>query len=184
MGVEVESELAAREQRIYSELPVPKAVAGMVIPTIISQIITVIYNLADTWYVGLTGNAATVAAISLCLPVYNIMTAFANLFGIGGASVVTRAVGGEHPHRAQRAFAIAIWGGADRSGSLLTAPGRVRKALPAVSAPQGLTGYCIVLCHSEAVGERIHPVGIAGHGGCGAADRSDPGGEAVPRSRS
>lgn len=110
MGVEAESELAAREQRIYSELPVPKAVAVMVIPTIISQIITVIYNLADTWYVGLTGNAATVAAISLCLPVYNIMTAFANLFGIGGASVVTRAVGGEHPHRAQRAFAIAVWG--------------------------------------------------------------------------
>lgn len=109
MGVEAESELAAREQRIYSELPVPKAVAVMVIPTIISQIITVIYNLADTWYVGLTGNAATVAAISLCLPVYNIMTAFANLFGIGGASVVTRAVGGEHPHRAQRAFAIAVW---------------------------------------------------------------------------
>lgn len=48
MGVEAESELAAREQRIYSELPVPKAVAVMVIPTIISQIITVIYNLADT----------------------------------------------------------------------------------------------------------------------------------------
>ena len=95
---EEESEIASREQRIFAEYPVPRAVATMVIPTIISQIITVIYNLADTWYVGLTGNAAAVAAISLCLPVYNIMTAIANLFGIGGSSVLARALGTNHKH--------------------------------------------------------------------------------------
>ena len=44
-----ESEILNREQRIFAEYPVPKAVATMVIPTIISQIITVIYNLSDTW---------------------------------------------------------------------------------------------------------------------------------------
>ncbi len=103
-----ESALALREREIYAELPVPKAVATMIIPTIISQIITVIYNMADTWFVGLTGNAAAVAAISLCLPVFNIMTAIANLFGIGGASVITRAIGGDHPHRARRAFVLAV----------------------------------------------------------------------------
>ncbi len=108
--LEEESEIARRERKIYAEDPVPKAVAAMVIPTIISQIITVIYNLADTWYVGLTGNAAAVAAISLCLPVYNIMTAIANLFGIGGSSVITRAIGEEHHHRARRAFVLAVRG--------------------------------------------------------------------------
>ena len=61
--IEEESELMTREQQIFAEYPVPKAVASMVVPTIISQIITVIYNLADTWYLGLTGNAAAVAAI-------------------------------------------------------------------------------------------------------------------------
>lgn len=81
----------------------------MIIPTIISQIITVIYNLADTWFVGLTNNAPAVAAISLCLPVYNIMTAIANLFGIGGASVITRAIGKKHYHRARRAFVLSIY---------------------------------------------------------------------------
>lgn len=105
-----QSEIALREKRIYADYPVPKAVAAMVIPTIISQIITVIYNLADTWYVGLTGNAAAVAAISLCLPVYNIMTAIANLFGIGGSSVITRAVGENHHHRARRAFVLSVRG--------------------------------------------------------------------------
>ncbi len=107
---EEESELALREQQIYGDMPVPKAVAAMIIPTIISQIITVIYNLADTWYVGLTGNAAAVAAISLCLPVYNIMAAIANLFGIGGSSVITRAIGEGHHHRARRAFVLSVRG--------------------------------------------------------------------------
>lgn len=114
---EEKSELALREQRIYGDMPVPKAVATMIIPTITSQIITVIYNLADTWYVGLTGNAAAVAAISLCLPVYNIMTAIANLFGIGGSSVITRAIGEGHHHRARRAFVLAV------RGALITAAG-------------------------------------------------------------
>lgn len=105
-----ESEIALREKQIYADFPVPKAVATMVIPTIISQIITVVYNLADTWYVGLTENAAAVAAISLCLPVYNIMTAIANLFGIGGSSVITRAIGENHHHRARRAFVLSVRG--------------------------------------------------------------------------
>ncbi len=107
---EGETGIAFREKMIYADMPVPKAVATMVIPTIISQIVTVIYNLADTWYVGLTENAAAVAAISLCLPVYNIMTAIANLFGIGGCAVITRAVGEGHTHRARRAFVLSVRG--------------------------------------------------------------------------
>lgn len=47
----------------------------MIIPTVISQIILVIYNLADTWFVGLRGNAAMIAAISVCLTVYTMLTA-------------------------------------------------------------------------------------------------------------
>lgn len=105
-----ESETLSREREVFEKYSVPKAVAAMAIPTVISQVITVIYNLADTWYVGLTGNASAVAAISLCLPVYNIMTAFANLFGIGGASVIARALGDDHRHRAQRAFTLSIRG--------------------------------------------------------------------------
>lgn len=109
-AVNEEADIALREKRIYADYSVPKAVGTMIIPTVISQIITVVYNLADTWFVGFTGNAAAVAAISLCLPVYNIMTAIANLFGIGGAGVVTRAIGENHPHRARRAFVLAVWG--------------------------------------------------------------------------
>lgn len=64
----------------------------MIASTIVSQIILVVYNLADTWYVGLTENAAAVAAISLCLTIYNILSAVSNLFGIGGAGALIGAV--------------------------------------------------------------------------------------------
>ncbi len=105
-----ESQVARREKQIFAEMPVPKAVAAMVVPTVISQLITVIYNLADTWYVGLANNAAAVAAISLCLPVYNIITAIANLFGIGGASYIARALGVNNQEKAKRAFALSVKG--------------------------------------------------------------------------
>jgi len=105
-----ELESLSREQQIFEKYPVRKAVAAMAIPTVISQVITVIYNLADTWYVGLTGNAATVAAISLCLPVYCIMTAIGNLFGIGGSSVIARAIGAKRTDRAQAAYSLALRG--------------------------------------------------------------------------
>lgn len=99
-----------KEQIIFSQYPIPKAIAVMAVPTIFSQLITVVYNLADTWFVGLTGNAAAVAAISLCLPVYNMMTAFSNLFGIGGASVSARALGAQRTDRAQKAFFRTVTG--------------------------------------------------------------------------
>lgn len=103
-----ETEIALCEKMIYADMPVPKAVGMMIIPTIISQIITVIYNLDDTWFVGLTNNAAAVAVISLCLPVCNIMIAIANLFGIGGASFITRAIKEGHKYRARRAFVLSV----------------------------------------------------------------------------
>lgn len=82
----------------------------MVLPTIASQIIFVIYNLADTWYVGLTGDANAVAAVSLCLPVYTILSAISNLFGIGGAAAISRALGRNSREDAKNIFALSLWG--------------------------------------------------------------------------
>ena len=98
-----------KEKYIFEQLPIPKALAAMILPTILSQIIHVVYNLADTWFVGLTNDPNAVAAVSLCLPVYNLLTGFSNMFGIGGASVVSRALGLNHPTRARRAFSCAFW---------------------------------------------------------------------------
>lgn len=106
----MESEKESREKKIFEEYPVHKAVAAMALPTIVSQIIFVIYNLADTWYVGLTENANAVAAVSLCLPVYTMMSGISNLFGIGGASVLARALGQGDIKKARSTFACSLWG--------------------------------------------------------------------------
>lgn len=53
------------EKELFETIPVPRAVATLANPTIISQVVTMIYNLADTFFVGQIGNPYMVAAVSL-----------------------------------------------------------------------------------------------------------------------
>lgn len=72
------------EEELFEKMPVPKAVATLAVLTIIGQIVTMIYNLADTFFVGQMGNPYMVAAVSLVSPWFNLLTALGNLFGLGG----------------------------------------------------------------------------------------------------
>lgn len=100
-----------KETEIFENYSIPKAVAALAVPTVITQIITIIYNFADTWYVGLTNNSAAIAALSVCMPIYVLMAAIANLFGIGASSVISRSLGARNLEKARRAFSFALWGG-------------------------------------------------------------------------
>ena len=77
------------EKELFETMPVPKAVATLAIPTVISQVVTMIYNLADTFFVGQIGNPYMVAAVSLVSPWSNLLTALGNLFGLGGGSLIS-----------------------------------------------------------------------------------------------
>lgn len=102
---------AQREKYLFEEMPVPQAVATLAIPTIISQVVTMIYNLADTFFVGQLGDPAMVAAVSLVSPWFNLLTALGNLFGLGGSSLVSRMLG-VHDHKdIKYVSAFSIWGG-------------------------------------------------------------------------
>lgn len=81
------------KNELFETMPVPAALAKMAIPTVISQLITLIYNIADTWFIGQTDNPYMVAASSLVLTVFLMTTALANLFGVGGGSLVVRLLG-------------------------------------------------------------------------------------------
>ena len=100
-----------KETEIFENYSIPNAVAALALPTVITQIITIVYNFADTWYVGLTNNSAAIAALSVCMPIYVLMAAIANLFGIGASSVISRSLGARMPEKARRAFSFAFWGG-------------------------------------------------------------------------
>lgn len=93
-------------------MPVPKAVATLAIPTVISQAVTMIYNLADTFFIGQIGDPYMVAAVSLVSPWFNLLTALGNLFGIGGSSLISRMLGAHNHGDIRFVSAFSIWGGA------------------------------------------------------------------------
>ena len=94
---------------IFETLPVPQAVKEMALPTIFSQIIVLIYNMADTFYVGRTNNPYMVAGASLILPVFNICLALAGLTGIGGGALVSRLLGVNREEEAKKVSAFSIY---------------------------------------------------------------------------
>lgn len=96
---------------VFENPSTPHAVWTLAVPMIISQLIYLIYNYADTWFVGRTQNAAMVASINVSLPVFVIMAAIANLFGVGGASVISRYLGMKKEEKAKNTFAFCIFGG-------------------------------------------------------------------------
>ena len=64
-----------RETLIFQKYPIPKAVLLLAIPTVISQIILVIYNIADTYFIGMTGSDAMLTSVTICMPAFMILSA-------------------------------------------------------------------------------------------------------------
>ena len=81
------------EQELMSSRKVSRAVAAMAIPSVISSLVTVLYNMADTFFVGQTGDPLQVAAVSLTNPIFILLMAFANMFGMGGSAMLSIAMG-------------------------------------------------------------------------------------------
>ena len=98
----------ADSKSIFETLPVPRAVREMALPAIFSQIIVLIYNMADTFYLGRTNDPFMVAGASLILPVFNVCVAFAMLTGIGGSSMISRLLGAGREEEAKKVSTFSI----------------------------------------------------------------------------
>lgn len=97
---------------IFKNAPVPKAVLSNAIPSIISMIMVLVYNLADTFFIGQTKNAYMVAAVSVATPVFLIFMAVGMLFGIGGTSLISRMLGEGKQDKAKNTSSFCFWTGA------------------------------------------------------------------------
>lgn len=95
---------------LFETMPVGKALAKMAVPTIISQLITMIYNLADTYFIGRTNNPYMVAAASLSYVLFFILTALSNLFGVGGGSQISRLLGERRYEEAKKVCSFSFYG--------------------------------------------------------------------------
>lgn len=78
---------------LFERIPIPKAVARLAIPTILSSLVMVLYNLADTYFVGMLNDPVQNAAVTLAAPVLLAFNAVNNLFGVGTSSMMSRALG-------------------------------------------------------------------------------------------
>lgn len=94
--------------QIFEKMSVPKALATLALPTIVSQLITLIYNIADTWFIGQTDNPYMVAASSLVLTVFLMTTALANLFGVGGGTLAVRLLGSGQEEEAEKVVSLSL----------------------------------------------------------------------------
>lgn len=95
---------------VFSNMPVPKAVLKNVLPAIAAMLMVLIYNLADTFFIGQTRNDILIAAVSLAMPVFLIFMAVGTVFGVGGTSVISRAMGQGRMDYAKKVCSFCMWG--------------------------------------------------------------------------
>lgn len=99
---------ASDKVEIFENIAVPAALAKMAIPTIVSQLITLVYNIADTWFIGQTNDPYMVAASSLVLTVFLMTTSLANLFGVGGGTLAVRLLGSKQEEEARKVASLSL----------------------------------------------------------------------------
>ena len=93
----------------FNSMPVSKAVIKNAIPAMIAMLMVLIYNLADTFFIGQTHDAYQVAAVSLATPVFLMFMAVGTVFGIGGTSVISRALGEGRKEYAKKVCSFCMW---------------------------------------------------------------------------
>ena len=96
---------------LFEQMPVKKAVLKQILPSVISQMIVLIYSLADTYFVGLLNEPQQTAAVTIVSSAFTMLTAVSNLFAIGGASLAARALGQRNDEKAKQICAVSFWGG-------------------------------------------------------------------------
>lgn len=81
------------ENELFETAPIHKAYMKMAMPVVMGMIVTLIYSLVDTYFIALTGNTELIAGISICAPLFTLLLALGDIFGIGGSSVISRILG-------------------------------------------------------------------------------------------
>ena len=100
----------ADEKTLFEHGSMKDIMMKLALPTVLGQMITVIYNMADTFFVGMLSDDAKMTAVTVAMPCFMILSAISNLFGIGGASAISRAMGSGDRKRAGNEASFAFWG--------------------------------------------------------------------------
>lgn len=171
-----------KNTELFERMPVPRAVLKMALPTVIAQLIVLIYNMADTFFIGRTNDPLMVAGASLILPLFNVTIAIANIAGTGGGTLVARLLGRGNMDSARRVAAFSFYFslGAGLLFSLLTLL-FLSPLLRLLGASADTFGYarqyalCVIVCGaaptvlSMTMGNLLRNVGCSAQAGFGGA---------------
>lgn len=94
---------------MFQNAPIPQAVLRNILPAMAAMMMVLIYNLADTFFIAQTKNDILVAAVSLTTPIYLTFMNIGTIFGIGGISVISRAVGQGWTEYAKKVCSFCMW---------------------------------------------------------------------------
>ena len=104
-----EGGLQTMENVLFEKTPVPKAYIKLALPVVLSMVVSLVYNMVDTYFIALTGVQELVAGVSLVVPIFTMMVAFGDIFGLGGSSAISRLFGEKKEEEAKRVSAFCIW---------------------------------------------------------------------------
>lgn len=102
-------EISKDKVALFETMSIPKAVFKLAIPTILSSLVMIIYNMADTYFVGMLNNSVQNAAVTLSAPVLLAFNAVNNLFGVGSSSMMSRALGRKDYDSVRRSSAFGFY---------------------------------------------------------------------------
>ena len=98
------------EQELFARAPIPRAYFKMALPVVLSMLVSLVYNMVDTWFIAQTQNTALVAGVSLCAPMFTLMVAMGDIFGLGGSSLISRLLGQGEAKRVRHVSAFCSYG--------------------------------------------------------------------------
>ncbi len=100
----------ADKTEVFEQLPVPAAVRRLMVPTVLSSLVVILYSLADTYFVGLLNDPVQNAAVTLAAPVLLLFNAVNNLFGVGSSSMMSRALGRKDYDTVRASASVGFYG--------------------------------------------------------------------------
>ena len=98
------------DNELFEKTPIPRAYMTLAIPVVLSMMVTLVYNTVDTYFIAHTGNTSMVAGVAIATPVFTVMIALGDIFGLGGSSVISRLYGQGRYDDGRRLSVFCFWG--------------------------------------------------------------------------
>lgn len=123
------------KNNLFEQGSIQKTYWTLALPVTLSMVLSVVYNVADTYFIARTQDTSLVAAVSLCAPVFTLLMAFGNIFGQGGTSLISRLFGKKDMDGTRRVSSFCFWAalavGAILGGAMLLFQGPLLRLLGA-----------------------------------------------------